>query len=112
MFTFNSSVRTTFKYIDAHRHLDEWAETYTFKALAHRRTEEPTGSDSGGSVVIRVVGDKGRDQARQAQALESCFGGSSCTHEHDCCGCPTSYADVTRVKRGIFSVHVTTTYNY
>jgi len=112
MFTFNSSVRTTFKYIDGYRHLDAWAETYTFKALAHKRTAEATGCDSGGAVVVRVIGDKRRDQARQAKALASYFSGSSCTHEHDCCGCPTSYVDVTRVKRGIFSVHVTTTYNY
>jgi hypothetical protein len=99
-------------YADGWAHLDEWQHLGTVKLLAMRQTREPEGHDDGGRYLARVIAPralKGRDLGR---AIESSLGGSSCRHEHDCCGCPTTYARAKRITSREYSVSLSVSYNY
>ena len=44
-----------------------------------------------------------------SNAIADTLSGSRCRHEHDCCGCPCTYADVRRVARREYAVSLHTT---
>jgi hypothetical protein len=109
---FTAETRLTHGYISGYSHLDAWGERFEFKALASKQVREPDGYDNGGQHRLRVIGSKTKSQTKQVQALRDHYEYSGCHHEHDCCGCASTYASVTPVKRGIFSVLLTVSYNY
>ena len=108
----HAAPRITYDYDDGWSDEDQWGDPIAFKVLAGRMTEEPTSYDDGGTYLARVVGHKRMDKDLQAHALRSHFSGSSCRHEHDCCGCPSTHASVRHVGRGEFSVRIRISYNY
>lgn len=110
----HAAPRLTHKYRDGWAHEDQWGNPITFKVLAPRMTEAPGEEeyDEGGTHLYRVIGHKRMDKQAQVDALRSYFNGSKCRHEHDCCGCATTYANVRPVGRGQFSVRVRLTFNY
>jgi hypothetical protein len=112
MNTITASPRLTFGYRDGWSHLDSWGDSMKFKVLGGRIIEAGNSYDEGGRVLYHVVGDKRADQATQLDALRSYFSGSSCRHEHDCCGCASTSASIKPIRPGLFTVLVRTSYNY
>lgn len=105
-------LRITNRYVDACRHMDEWGDRFTFKLLAGKRVDEGNGFDDLGSARFRVIGSKTADQDKQAMALRQSYSHYGCTHEYDCCGCISTSARVTKVKRGVFSMLLSHSRNY
>lgn len=104
--------RETHTYRDGWAGLDSWAYIGTAKMLQQRMTREPSDFDDGGSYLAKVIAPshlKGRDLTR---AIANTMGGSSCTHEHDCCGCPSTSASVKRISAREYSVHLRVSFNY
>lgn len=104
--------RLTHKYISQYDHLDEWGDPMRFKILGRKFVEEGNGYDYLGAYRMRVIGSKKLDQDLQAQAIAQNMGYSGCTHEYDCCGCHSVSARVKKVRRGVFSVLISTSRNY
>ena len=104
--------RETSTYRDGWAGLDSWAHIGTAKLLQQRMTREPDGHDDGGAYLAKVIAPsnlKGRDLSR---AIAATMGGSSCRHEHDCCGCPSTSASVKRTSAREYSVHLRVSFNY
>jgi hypothetical protein len=104
--------RLTYQYADGWQHLDSEEFTGTVKVLGATRQIEGAGYDDGGAAHFRVVAPsalKGRDLSR---AIGQTLGGSSCRHEHDCCGCATHRASVKRVSPREYAVKVSVSFNY
>ena len=104
--------RDSFTYSDGWADLDSWAHIGTAKMLKARRVQESNGHDDGGAYLAKVIGPsnlKGRDLSR---AIAQSIGGSSCRHEHDCCGCPSTSASVKRTSSREYSVYLHVSYNY
>ena len=104
--------RETHTYTSGWDHLDSWNELGTAKMLKARMTREPEGHDDGGAYLAKVIAPshlKGRDLSR---AIAQSVGGSSCRHEHDCCGCPSTSASVKRTSAREYSVHLRVSFNY
>lgn len=109
---FKAQRRLTSTYIDQLSHLDQWGEEYTFKALGSILMDLGNGYDTGSERKFTVVGDKHKNQNKQALAIGAYFGHSGCTHEYDCCGCESIHAYVRMVKPGHFAVTLSSSYNY
>jgi hypothetical protein len=106
------SERESYTYAAGWNHLDSWKELGTAKMLQARMTREPNGHDDGGAYLAKVIAPsnlKGRDLS---QAIAQSIGGSSCKHEHDCCGCASTSARVKRTSAREYSVYLRVTYNY
>ena len=104
--------RESHTYAPGWSHLDSWAHIGTAKLLQQRMTREPEGHDDGGAYLAKVIAPsslKGRDLSR---AIANTMGGSSCRHEHDCCGCPSTSASVKRTSAREYSVHLRVNFNY
>jgi hypothetical protein len=104
--------RETHTYTSGWSHLDQWEHIGTAKMLQQRMTREPDGHDDGGTYIAKVIAPrnlKGRDISR---AIANSLGGSSCRHEHDCCGCPSTSASVKRTSPREYSVHLRVSFNY
>ena len=104
--------RLTHKYRDGYSELDRWDAIGTVKVLAPKRVREPENYDDGGEVQFRVIAPAALATRDLSDAIYQEFSGTSCQHEHDCCGCALYRADVTRVARREYSVVVSKGYNY
>lgn len=104
--------RMTHKYRDGWSGLDQWNHVGTVKELAARRLEEPRDFDDGGVVGITVRAPAALARTDLRDALASYYSGSSCQHEHDCCGCAFYRASVRRTGRRDYFIRVSIGYNY
>jgi hypothetical protein len=98
------------KYRDSR--LDPVEYVATVKVLTPTRIEEAEDFDEGDTYFFRVVApsaDRGRDLSR---AIRDTLSTGGCSHEHDCCGCASTYASVRRVGPREYKVRTRTTYNY
>ena len=100
------SERLTYKYRSGWSELDSWEEVGSVQLKPAK------------SILGRVVDQKyilindGRIPGDLSQAICDTMGGSPCQHEHDCCGCPSTYADVERTGEWRYTVKLHTTLNY
>lgn len=99
--------RKTFKYRDGYAYLDEYEFVGRVEIISCEMHAEYIGSDevSTSTYVMRVI-VKNSDRIKDfSEALYDHFSGSSCTHEHDCCGC-WSYRvrKVKHIKLGVVSL--------
>jgi hypothetical protein len=101
--------RLSHKYRDGWRDLDDEQYVGTAKVLAYRRVSDE-GID-GNTYATRVVAPSALRGVDLSNAIADTLSGSRCRHEHDCCGCPSTYADVRRVSRREYAVSLHTTYN-
>lgn len=109
----HAQLRKTRQYIDAYAHMDDWdSKIFTFKMLKGKKTRNGIGHEDGGTWRYRFIGSKKLNQKEQAQSIIDTMSGSPCTHAHDCCGCATRHVRVKNIKKGIFSVSITVSYNY
>lgn len=109
---FIAEIRKTHSYVDSCSSMDSWGESFRFKMLAGKQTIKPKGFDDGGTHRYRIIGSKKLSQKKQAQALHDTLSHHGCTHEYDCCGCASHYVTITRIKPGLFSASIKTSFNY
>lgn len=113
MIRIHAQVRESHQYANKPSHKDVWdSEVFTFKMLTGKRVRESSCYSDGGSWLYRVIGSKKLNQKKQALALRHTLSVGNCQHEHDCCGCRSQAVSVRRIKKGIFSVIITVSYNY
>jgi hypothetical protein len=100
------SERLTYKYASGWNELDEWEEA---GSVVLKPAKNWRGQVLDQKYVLindtKIPGDL-------SQAIADTMGGSPCQHEHDCCGCPTTYADVERTGEWRYTVKLHTTLNY
>jgi hypothetical protein len=104
--------RMTHTYADGWADLDDWQHLGTAKMLRWNATAEPLGFDDAGTFTTKVIGPRELRAVDLSRAIAATLGGSSCTHEHDCCGCPTTHASVKRTSAREYFVHLHITRNY
>lgn len=94
-----------------HGYRIEGDEVYigTAKTLAYRLTRDD-GID-GHTRRTRVIAPAALRDTNLIRAIELTMTTGNCHHEHDCCGCPSTYAIARRVSRREYAVEVHTTYN-
>jgi hypothetical protein len=92
--------------------LDDWTHLGTAKMLRWNATAEPLGFDDATTYTTKVIGPRQLRAVDLGKAIAATLGGSSCTHEHDCCGCPTTSASVKRTSAREYFVHLQITRNY
>jgi hypothetical protein len=105
--------RLSRKYRDGWSYLDGEEFVGTATTLdQHSETVWDEGYESfKGSYTVIVSGDA--PAAFVCEAIRDTFGGSSCTHDYDCCGCWSSHVyDVKLVEPGIFEFSRSGSRNY
>jgi len=112
MTKFIISERETYKYATGWNYLDSWKELGTAKMLQARMVREPNDHDDGGAYLAKVIAPSNLKGRNLSQAIAQSIGGSSCKHEHDCCGCASTSARVKRTSAREYSVYLRVTYNY
>lgn len=106
--------RLTHKYRDGWSHEDQHEYLCGAKLTPAKLVREPEGFDDGGTYIMHATVPRGFSprQARAIeQALEDSLGGSSCRHEHDCCGCQIRRVNAKR-RGSRFVVKMDVSYNY
>jgi hypothetical protein len=106
------SARLTHKWADHCSNRDEWTDSIPVKLLQGVLLSEGKSYDEGSTVRYRVIGPKNVDQKMLKKAIRDTFSTGGCSHEYDCCGCPSTYATVKKARKGIFTAIVKTSYNY
>jgi hypothetical protein len=110
------SVRLTHQFADGWAHEDEWRRVATFTVLPARLVEKPRANDEAGTYIVHVISPRPitskREMDRIRAALADTFSGSSCRHEHDCCGCKSTWARVVHNDRRRFVLRLRITRNF
>lgn len=97
------------KYRDSRMNPSEYI--CTAKVLAPSRIEEAKDFVEGNTYCFRVVAPAGFN-TDLSRAIQDTFTYGGCSHEHDCCGCASAYAEVRRVSAREYKVRMRTLYNY
>lgn len=111
-------LRITHKYQSGWSHLDKWTTVGTFDVLNRykpvRDEDASDASDAGSTVLmLNVQPEPDIDTETVRQAIRDTFGGSTCTHEYDCCGCVSNYvADLARIDDTRWFVQIRHLRNY
>ena len=110
--------RATYQYRDGYSYLDEYEDAARLELIACEMTRDYDGCDetSHQTYVYRLISV----EDGYGDGVEGLFynhlGGSSCTHEHDCCGCWTyRVGGVERIRLGavdLYKVNVSGSRNY
>lgn len=104
-------VRLTDRYVDTCSHMDSWGQRFEVKVLQPRLLPQRHDEDEG-SYIMRVIGPKNVNQKLLKQAISNSMNRHGCTHTYDCCGCLSISAAVTKMRKGVFSVHTSHSRNY
>lgn len=102
----------------SHKYRDGWSGEDSHRCLGEmrltpRRLVKAQQDVDGGAVYVRTATlPKGLDAKTVMQALRDTLGGSSCRHEHDCCGCASTHVHARRTGRHRYSVVTTVHFNY
>ncbi|MFZ3583739.1 hypothetical protein ACOI1H_16410 [Loktanella sp. DJP18] len=90
------AVRKTHTYVGTFSHLDDWDSIGSFDIVSNQAVLdddqdpcEPT------HIFLKVLvqADAGTTDADIESALRSSLSKSGCAHEHDCCGCVSTYVN-------------------
>tara|TARA_R110000868_G_scaffold163699_1_gene396037 strand:+ start:551 stop:871 length:321 start_codon:yes stop_codon:yes gene_type:complete len=100
------SERLTYKYASGWSELDIWEEVGSVQL-------KPAKSILGRVIDQKyiLINDK-KLPGDLSQAIADTMGGSPCQHEHDCCGCPTTYVYIERTGEWRYTVQLNITLNY
>jgi hypothetical protein len=111
MFTTDLYVRLTHRFAPGWNSLDDDQHIGTARLTPWRLVRPGNGHDDGG-VYTSMATVRAQDRRAIAQALAHTLGGSSCRHEHDCCGCAYRRAEARRVGKHRYAVRMSVTFNY
>lgn len=114
MLTTDLYVRLTRHFDPGWSSLDDDRPAGTARLTPWRLVRPGNGHDDGGVYTsIATVRTQDRRAARAIeQALADTLGGSSCRHEHDCCGCAYRFAEARRVSKHRYAVRMSVTFNF
>lgn len=111
--------RLSHKFRDGWSSLDQWDEDvgtahvleHTPRTVDHYSVEGDSYAHSSFTVLVTSSGD--RPLPDMEEVLQDSFGGSSCRHEYDCCGC-WSYGvhNVERLDDSVWSFDISASRNY
>jgi len=109
--------RLTDRYVGTCSDLDSWRHVGMVRLTPARLTRQrggPRGTDHSddGAYLMHARIPRGQDPHESARALRDTLTVEGCHHEYDCCGCRSTRADVRRIGRRDFIVHVTVSRNY
>jgi len=95
-------IRTTHKYKDAYRHLDDSiyiGRVDTLRIIERKKTNE----DGTNLLFVRVFPDEDSTIHLDVETIKDAvcrhFSYSGCTHEYDCCGCVSQRVDAIKLLR-------------
>jgi hypothetical protein len=111
MFTTDLYVRLTHRFAPGWSSLDDDRRVGTARLTPWRLVRPGNGHDDGG-VYTSMATVRSQDRRAIAQALADTLGGSSCRHEHDCCGCASRWVEARRVGKHRYAVRMSVTFNY
>jgi len=106
------STRSTFRYADGWDFLDGWTDAGTARITPMRQLTPRRSHEEGPTYVAHARIPRGQDPTASRQALEDLLSGTRCRCIHDCCGCATRTANVTRIGKRRFLIRVAVHYNY
>jgi hypothetical protein len=118
------TTRITRGYRDGWSNLDTWGQpTFKVKVLAGNGKRYREDRDGGYSYFNRVVAMNDSSElhhkdfakltdAEIERAIYDTISGSSCRHEHDCCGCASSSITLTKVRKHEWKMETRISYNY
>lgn len=114
MFSTDLYVRLTHRFAPGWSSLDDDRHVGAARLTPWRLVRPGNGHDDGGVYTsTATVRTQDRRAARAvAQALADTLGGSSCRHEHDCCGCAYRFVKARRVGKHRYSMRMNVTFNY
>lgn len=106
--------RTSHKYRDGWAHEDRWQHLGVLKVTPARVTEEGNRYDEGDTYVrfARIQNISRQGFKLLKRGLQDTLSGSSCHHEHDCCGCASYSTRVQRVSPRLVLIRTRVTFNY
>jgi phosphatidate phosphatase APP1 len=108
--------RVTRKYRDGWSYLDR--QEYIGKAIVLDQSRWTTWDDSGTIIhtvntIMLVTNEEQVPPKYICEAIRDTFGGSSCQHDYDCCGCFSTHVSGIEVMDGdIYKFSTTATQNY
>lgn len=106
------SPRLTNDYQSGWSHLEEWGDAIRVKLLKWKPSKsDPNDSYEGYTKMTRAIAPQGVDDELVARALSDTLSGSSCRHEHDCCGCKLFHAQVKKIRHRTWLVKLSISYN-
>lgn len=92
--------------------LEQWGDAIPVKLLKWKRCKsDPNDSYEGYTKKTRVIAPQGADDKLVARAISDTLSGSSCRHEHDCCGCKIYHAQVRKIRHRTWLVKLHISYN-
>lgn len=101
--------RLTHQYRPGWRYLDDEEYRGTAKILKLQLVED-NGID-GHQHKTRVIVPSNLANEDLTSVIEDTLNQSTCQHEHDCCGCASTYATAKRVSKREYAVRLFTSYN-
>jgi hypothetical protein len=128
---YDLAIRETHAYVAAYSHLDEWQSIGGYHHVYTETLEETEDGSHTYAHYVAVELDRDfqpnpldfADEAYSAyagrvgyltrRALMDAFTASGCTHEHDCCGCASYYAEeVDHIAGNIWRIEQSACLNY
>lgn len=103
--------RLTYNFADGWSAFDDVASLGTLTLTPPRLIKAGNGHDQGGTYVQHATLPKGVPRMIAKAALADTMGGTSCRHEHDCCGCEIRSIQSLKVGNRRFLVRTRITYN-
>ena len=108
------SLRHTRTYVGAFAHLDDWTSIGSAEVLSHesKLLDEQDMCDPT-EIVLQVAVSSDASPEDIDKALRDSFTQVGCAHEHDCCGCTSTYVqDVTQMPDGNWQITQRSSRNY
>lgn len=109
-------IRKTNEYVGTFSHLDEWESVGSCDVLDMETTYLDTSDPCDPcniTLEVQVTAKDGTTDDDIIKAIKHSFSNSGCHHEHDCCGCISTYVqDVKKTSPNHFTVTQHNSRNY
>lgn len=112
MHTIHAYKRLTHTYQPGWSHLDKDMFVGQVKVTPPRLTRLPNGYDDGGAYVQYGRAPTNANMQDLIQGLKDSMAGTSCQHEHDCCGCASYRVSIKHTGSRRLLIRTNVTYNY
>lgn len=107
--------RLTYRYITEYSDQDKWDWDYPMvikELIGTTRTHRHSDGDTTMTIGFHVIAKHRYPIEKLMSAIQNYYTKSGCTCSHDCCGCTRISADVRKVGKRQFFVHLRVNWNY
>lgn len=104
-------IRKTRSYVGTWRHLDEWEDVGEFDVVGEWTTLQMDNAEES-TERVKIVCVACDDVELAVRALRDEFSSYGCSHDYDCCGCWSHYAEAFHLKEDRYAVIVNSRRNY